>query len=267
MKTKLIILGCGNSLGTPRIDGHWGLCDKNNSKNYRTRCSAAIIRGSNIILIDTSPEIKFQLIRNKIKSVSSVVYTHEHSDQTSGIFELRPFAFKKMKNNKIKYWGKSKPINVYGNSRTINLIKKRYDYCFKKIDVYPPIVKSHSIKKNFSLGKENEKVKFKTFQAKHGNVYVTGYVFEKTAYLSDCSDLSIVKEKSLKNLNYLVIDCLNLSGAFAHFGLNDCLFINNALKPKKMILTNIHYNMDYKKFSSALPSNVTIAYDGLKLSL
>ena len=103
MKTKLIILGCGNSMGTPRIDGYWGDCDKKNKKNYRTRCSAIIVRGSNSILIDTSPDIRKQLLDNKISAITSVVYTHEHSDQTNGLFELRPFAFEKKKGKIIIY--------------------------------------------------------------------------------------------------------------------------------------------------------------------
>ena len=147
MKTKFIILGCGNSLGTPRIDGYWGKCNKKNSKNIRTRCSAAIIRGDNCILIDTSPDIRNQMLSNKIKNVSSVIYTHEHSDQTNGLFELRPFAFKKNNNPKINFWSKGVPLNIYGNTKTINLLKKRFNYCFKKLDIYPPIVKGNYVKK------------------------------------------------------------------------------------------------------------------------
>ena len=88
MRAKLIILGSGNSMGVPIIDGSWGNCNK---KNIRTRCAAIILKGNNSILIDTSPDIKNQLITNKIKNLSSVIYTHEHADQTSGLFELRPF--------------------------------------------------------------------------------------------------------------------------------------------------------------------------------
>jgi len=94
MKKKLIILGCGSSVGTPRIDGFWGKCKRNNRKNLRTRCSAIIIKGSNKVLIDSSPDIKKQFLSNKIYNVSSVVFTHEHADQTNGLFELRPFFWK-----------------------------------------------------------------------------------------------------------------------------------------------------------------------------
>ena len=97
MKKKLIILGCGSSVGVPRIDGFWGGCDKKNKKNLRTRCSALIIKGSNNVLIDTSPDLKSQLLKNKIKNISSVIYTHQHADQVNGIFELRPFFWKNKK--------------------------------------------------------------------------------------------------------------------------------------------------------------------------
>ena len=97
MKSKLIILGCGSSVGVPRIDGQWGRCDKNNKKIIRTRCSAIIIKGSNSILIDTSPDLRTQLLSNKIKNISSVILTHEHADQTNGLFELRPFFWKHKK--------------------------------------------------------------------------------------------------------------------------------------------------------------------------
>ena len=88
MKSKLIILGSGSSIGVPRIDGDWGKCDRKNKKNIRSRCSAIIIKGSNHILIDTSPDIKSQLLQNKVKDITSVIYTHEHADQTNGLFEL-----------------------------------------------------------------------------------------------------------------------------------------------------------------------------------
>ena len=125
MKSKLIILGCGSSVGVPRVDGFWGKCDRSNLKNIRTRCSAIIIKGFNLILIDTSPDIRKQLLTHKIKKISSVIFTHEHADQTNGLFELRPF-----------YWKYKKRINIYGNFKTINYLKKSQDYLFKGIDNY-----------------------------------------------------------------------------------------------------------------------------------
>ena len=256
MKAKLLILGCGSSIGVPRIDGIWGNCKRNNKKNIRSRSSAIIIKGTNSVLIDTSPDLRYQLLSNRIKNISSVIFTHEHADQTNGLFELRPF-----------FWKYKKRVNIYGNSHTIKLINKRHDYLFKKIDSYPPIVKSNIIRSKFSLGKLREKIIFKTIKVRHGNTNSLAYIFENTAYISDTNDLSIVNIKELKNLKYLIIDCLKFKKHPTHFNLRESLYVHQKLKPKKTILTNLHYDLDYNFLLKKLPRDVIPAYDGLKISL
>ena len=257
MKTKLIILGCGSSIGVPRIDGHWGNCNKNEKKNIRTRCSAIIIKGSNSILIDTSPDIRTQLLANKIKHISSVIFTHEHADQTNGLFELRPF-----------FWKKREKINVYGKLSTIKHLFKSQNYLFKKTSSYVPIVKSNIIKgKNFSLGKSSEKIYFNVISLKHGKISSLSYIFEGTAYISDCNDLSIIQKSKLKNLKYLIIDCLRFDKHPSHFNLDESIYVHNKLKPKKTILTNLHHDLDYNYLIKHLPKNMSPAYDGLKIKL
>jgi len=256
MKAKLLILGCGSSIGVPRIDGVWGSCKKNNKKNIRSRSSAIIIKGSNSVLIDTSADLRHQLLANKIKNISSVIFTHEHADQTNGMFELRPF-----------FWKYKKKINIYGDSHTLKLISKRHDYLFKKINGYPPILKSNIIKSKFSLGKLSEKIFFKTIKVRHGNTNSLAYIFENTAYISDTNDLSIVNIKELKNLKYLIIDCLKFKKHPSHFNLRESLYVHQKLKPKKTILTNLHYDLDYNFLLKNLPRDVIPAFDGLKISL
>jgi phosphoribosyl 1,2-cyclic phosphate phosphodiesterase len=255
MKSKLIILGCGSSVGVPRIDGFWGNCKKKR-KNYRTRCSAIIIRGSNSILIDTSPDIRKQFLENKIKNISSVLITHKHADQTHGLFELRPF-----------FWKYNKKIDVYSNQTTINYLKKTQGYLFNKSIDYKPFLNGKIAKPNFSLGESNNKIKFKSFLVKHGMIKCLGYLFNKTAYISDCNDLSIVNLNILRNLNYLILDCLKIDKHPTHFNLDQALYVSNQLKPKKTILTNLHYDLDYDFLISKLPKNVLPAYDGLKINL
>jgi len=256
MRKKLVILGCGSSVGVPRIDGYWGNCNKNKKKNIRSRCSAMIIKGSNHILIDTSPDLKSQLLSNNISDVTSVLFSHEHADQTNGLFELRPF-----------FWKYKKKINVFGNLKTIKYLKKKQDYLFKKIVDYPAIVKSNLVKSEFFLGKYKEKVNFKTFEVKHGKTWSVAYIFEKTAYISDSNDLSVINNKLLKNLNNLILDCLKYKKHPTHFNLQEALFIKKKLNPKKMFLTNLHHDIDYYKLSKKLPKNVFLTYDGLEISL
>ena len=189
--------------------------------------------------------------------MSSVLYTHEHADQTNGLFELRPFL-----------WKNKKAINVYGNKKTISLLKKRFDYCFKQASkMYPAIVKANIVKNKFSLGNSREKIYFRTITVIHGYVKCVGYIFNKTAYLSDCNDYNLVKFKELKNLNYLIIDCLKFKRNLAHFSLNDCINVHRQLKPKKTILTNLHYDLDYDFLKRRLPKNILPAYDGLEIIL
>ena len=256
MKAQLTILGCGSSEGVPRIDGFWGNCKKNNKKNIRTRCSAIIIKGKNSILIDTSADLKYQLLSNKIKNISSVILTHEHADQTNGLFELRPF-----------FWKHKKRINIYGDAHTMRLINNRHDYLFKKVSSYPPIVKSNIIKSKFSLGKSKEKVFIKAIKVRHGKTNSLAYIFERTAYISDTNDLSIIKMDQFKKLKYLIIDCLQFKKHRSHFNLKESLLVHKYLKPKKTILTNLKHELDYYHLLRILPRDVVPAYDGLKITL
>jgi len=255
MRSKLIILGSGSSIGVPRIDGYWGRCKKI-EKNIRTRSSAIIIRGGNYVLIDASPDIKKQFISNKIKNISSVLITHKHADQTLGLFELRPF-----------FWKYKKTINIYSDPITIKYLKKTQNYLFNGSGGYPPILKSNYVRNSFSLGKSSNKINFKSILVQHGKIKSLGYIFNKTAYISDCNDLSLVNYKILKNLNYLILDCLKFDRHPSHFNLDEVLYIRNKLKPKKTILTNLHYDLDYNYLVKNLPKNMFPAYDGLAINL
>ena len=163
MKTFLTVLGCGSSMGVPRADGYWGSCDRNNKKNFRTRCSSLITKGNNNILIDTSPDLRIQLLKNNVKNISSVLYTHQHADQTHGINDLRIF-----------YLKNKKKINIFADRITLNYLKKNFSYYFKNKLGYPPILTGNLIKKNFFLGKKNESVKIKEIKVKHGIINSIG---------------------------------------------------------------------------------------------
>jgi len=142
------------------------------------------------------------------------------------LFELRPF-----------FWKNGKKINIYGDLKTINLLKKRFDFCFKTGGDYPPIVKANIIKKSFSLGQSNEKIYFNALKVKHGPINSLVYIF------------------------------LKIKKNYAHFNLKESLHVHKYLKPKKTILTNLHYDLDYDYLLKKLPYNVIPAYDGLKLNL
>tara|TARA_B100000029_G_scaffold467228_1_gene503336 strand:- start:555 stop:1322 length:768 start_codon:yes stop_codon:yes gene_type:complete len=252
--TKIIILGCGSSLGSPWITNYWGKCDKKNSRNIRTRCSAFIQKNDLSILIDTSPDIKKQILDNKIKEIDYVLYTHEHSDQTNGIFELKPFV-----------WKKKERINIYADKSTLKSLIKKYDYCFFEKKGYGPILKGNLVKKRFILKKNKNKINFTSFPVNHGPIKSTAYVFDKIAYISDCNGIEKRDFKKLLNLQYLIIDCLRIKNHPTHFNLEQAIQLNNMINPKNTILTNLHTDLDYNFLKRNLPKNIIPAYDGMVL--
>ncbi len=254
MKNRFTILGCGSSLGSPWITNYTGNL-KMNSKNQRTRCCAHIQKGNLSVLIDTSPDIKYQFLKNKITKLDSIIYTHEHADQTAGIFEMRPF-----------YWKNKSKIPIYGSSRTIKALKKSYKFCFIEKQGYKPIMKANIIKKNFLIKKNGSKLSIKAFDVDHGMIKATGYVMEKIGYISDCHNVPLKNLKYLKNLDYLILDCLKIDKHPSHFNLDSALNLINLTKPKKSILTNLHTDLDYYKLKDLLPNNVFPAYDGLSFN-
>jgi phosphoribosyl 1,2-cyclic phosphate phosphodiesterase len=207
------------------------------------------------VLIDTSPDIKYQFLRNKINSLDAIIYTHEHADQTSGIFEMRPF-----------FWKNKKKIPVYGSPRTIHELKKKYTYCFKPKDGYRPIMKSNIIKKNFTIKKEKNIFNIESFDVTHGMINSTGYIIDKIAYISDCSNISHKSINNLLNLDYFIIDCLRKNKHPSHFNYDEAIDLIKKIKPKKSILTNLHVDLDYFKLKKKLPNNIIPAYDGLSFN-
>jgi phosphoribosyl 1,2-cyclic phosphate phosphodiesterase len=254
LKNKFTILGCGSSLGSPWITNYSGKLKKN-SKNIRTRCCAHIQKGDLSVLIDSSPDIKNQFLKNRITSLDAIIYTHEHADQTTGIFEMRPF-----------YWKNKKKIPVYASLRTIKELKEKYTFCFKQRHGYKPIMKANVIKKTFQISNKNQIIKIEPFEVIHGMIKATGYLFEKIAYISDCSGISNKAKKKLMNLDFLIIDCLRKDKHPSHFNYSDAINFIKSVKPKKAILTNLHVDLDYFDLKKKLPNNIIPAYDGLSFN-
>tara|TARA_B100000212_G_scaffold303048_1_gene249651 strand:- start:67 stop:837 length:771 start_codon:yes stop_codon:yes gene_type:complete len=255
---KFIILGCGSSMGVPRPDGYFGNCNPNDKKNYRTRCCALIKTKDETILIDTSPDLRQQLIDNKINQIDKVFYSHMHADQTHGINDLRVFYIKK-----------KLPINVYADMDTKKYLMKTFGYCFKdNSKEYPAILKLNSINQKLSIkdGKKNRNVI--PIKVKHGKVNSICYIIDKKlAYISDVSKINEKDYKYFQNLNYLIIDCLWYRYHPSHLNLESSLELIRKFKPKKSILTNLHLDLDYQKLKRRLPKNVVPAYDGLSVNL
>ena len=257
MSLKFILLGCGSSMGVPRPDGYWGKCNPKESRNYRTRCSALISANNLNILIDTSPDLRFQLIKQKIKNIHSILYSHPHADQTHGINDLRVF-----------YLKNKKKIDVYTNKATKKYLQNNFSYCFKKQYNYPPTLKLNLINKNLTFSDKNKKIHIKCVPVTHGSIKSLSFIINNNcAYAPDVNKINYMDLKHFKNLKYFIVDCFRIKKHPTHYNLNEVLNLIKIIKPKKTILTNLHTDLDYNYLLKILPNNVIPAHDGLTLNL
>jgi phosphoribosyl 1,2-cyclic phosphate phosphodiesterase len=253
MSIKFTILGCGSSMGVPRADGYWGNCDSGNKKNYRTRCSALISTKGMKILFDTSPDLRSQLIREKVKFIDKIFYSHPHADQTHGINDLRIF-----------YLKQKKKIEVYTNFFTKKYLKKNFSYCFNNKDNYPAILKFKKLNKTNIFSNQGKKITIRSIEVKHGLINCLAFIINKRcAYASDVNRIHKNDYKYFYNLKYFIVDCLRFSPHSSHFHLDQVLKLVEKINPKKTILTNLHSDLDYNYLLKILPKNVKPAYDGL----
>ena len=264
MTLTLTVLGCGSSAGVPRPALGWGACDPSNPKNRRRRCSLLVERqsgnGITRIVIDTSPDLREQLIDATVDHIDAVFLTHEHADQTHGIDDLRSVVMHQRRR-----------IPVYLNRLTADHILLRFSYCFVTPpgSEYPPILENHAIEAGESRTIEGKggAVTLSAFIMQHGNIPALGYRIGDAAYTPDLHDIPEQSWPALENLDLWIIDGLRYTGHPSHFSVNDALSWIDRFKPKRAVITNMHSDLDYEVLRQSLPAGVIPAYDGMRLTL
>ena len=262
MSLSFRILGCGSSGGVPRLDGNWGDCDPNNPKNRRTRCSLLVQQkaeqGVTSILVDTSPDMRAQLIDAGVTWLDAIFYTHDHADQTHGIDDVRAMVY-----------AKRKRIEVYMDAATSKTLTNRFGYCFAQDEgsLYPAILHDNRIStpyQEITVTGEGGTIAAMPFRQIHGTIDSLGFRFGNTAYSSDISELPEESYAMLEGLDCWIIDALRRDPHPTHFHLDKALAEIERFKPKQAILTNLHIDMDYRQLCNELPKNVIPAFDGLE---
>ncbi len=258
------ILGCGSSGGVPRPALGWGDCDPNNPKNRRRRCSILVERegpkGKTTVLVDTSPDMREQLLDANVSKLDGVLYTHEHADHTHGIDDLRPlFIFHRRR------------IDVYLDEPTSRALHARFGYCFMTPpgSAYPPIVNEHRIVpgKSVTVDGDGGPVTALPVLLEHGDIPALGFRFGNIAYSADLNDMSDEAAAALTGLDLWIVDALRHEPHPSHFSLSDALAWIERLKPKRAVLTNMHVDLDYAVLRESLPSHIEPAFDGMKLAV
>jgi phosphoribosyl 1,2-cyclic phosphate phosphodiesterase len=251
---KLTILGCGSSSGVPRIGGDWGSCDPKDPKNARRRGSALVEDAGTRVLIDTSPDLRAQLLDAEVATVDGVVWTHEHADQTHGIDDLRSLALNARRR-----------VDCYGTLETLNILRRRFTYCFDHVSNtgYPPILNAHTIDGPFRIGA----LEIVPFAQSHGDIESLGLRCGPIGYSNDVVGLSDAAFAALAGVKVWVVDALRYEPHPSHAHLELTLSWIARLKPERAILTNMHNQFDYATLKRELPPGVEPGYDGMVIEV
>ena len=264
MTLRFTILGCGSSGGVPRPALGWGDCDPANPKNRRRRTSLLVERlgpgGVTRVLVDTSPDLREQLLDAGANSLDGVFYSHEHADHTHGIDDLRVF-----------FISQRRLVDVYLDADTAKSVRTRFEYCFESPpgSDYPPIVREHRFAAGQPIaveGKGGPIAGLPILQA-HGDTPSFGFRFGRVAYSCDLSGLPPASAAALAGLDVCILDALRYRPHPSHFSVADALGWIERLKPGRAILTNLHADLDYEKLRRELPPGVEPAFDGMTVEI
>jgi len=253
---ELIFLGTGTSQGVPLIACDCNVCTSQDSKDKRLRSSVLVRTSQTTLVVDTGPDFRQQMLRENVKILDAVLFTHEHKDHIAGLDDVRAYNFIL-----------KKKMPVYATERVIKALQREFYYIFND-EKYPgiPEIDIHLIDNQAFYIQD---IHIQPVELLHYKLPVLGFIFnQRLAYITDANYISPPEKNKLKNLDVLIINALRREKHISHFTLQEALDIIQELQPKKAYLTHISHQLGtYKEVSKELPQNVFLAYDGLKITL
>jgi phosphoribosyl 1,2-cyclic phosphate phosphodiesterase len=264
MTVRFTILGSGSSGGVPRPALGWGACDPANPRNRRRRTSLLVERHNGVgvtrVLIDTSPDLREQLLEAKVDSLDGVFFTHEHADHTHGIDDLRALFIRRRRR-----------VDVYLDEPTSKAMRARFGYCFEAPpgSEYPPIVREHRLEPGRAVVIDGEggPIPALPILQEHGDIPSLGFRFGALAYSCDLSGMPDASAAALSGTEVWIVDALRYNPHPSHFSVDDALTWIGRIKPARAILTNLHSDLDYDELKTKLPPHVEPAFDGLTIAM
>jgi phosphoribosyl 1,2-cyclic phosphate phosphodiesterase len=265
MSLEITILGCGSSGGVPRPALGWGACDPTNPKNRRRRCSILVERkgldgGKTSVLVDTSPDLREQLLDANVTALDGVLFTHEHADHTHGIDDLRPL-----------FIHRRKRLDLYLDEPTSRALHARFGYCFMTPpgSEYPPIANEYRLVPGQPVTIEGAggSIAALPILLDHGDIPALGFRFGNVAYSADLSGIPEPSQQALAGLDLWIVDALRHTPHPSHFSLSETLAWIQRLGVRRAVLTNMHVDLDYATLQAALPPHVQPAFDGMRISI
>jgi phosphoribosyl 1,2-cyclic phosphate phosphodiesterase len=257
MEATLTFLGTGTSMGVPTLGCDCAVCTSPDPHNRRTRPSIRLAYSGRTVLIDTGPDFHAQALREGIRRVDAVFYTHGHADHVMGFDDLRPLSFH----------GKN-DLPVYADDETADNIERIFEYNFRKENRYPTSarVQIHRLDRTPGAGIELFGACFQRIPVTHGRQEITGYRFGSAAYLTDMSDIPEVSIPLLQDLDVLIVDALRHDPHPSHSHLENSVAIVERLKPHRAFFTHMGHDLDHNATNANLPPHMRLAYDGQQIS-
>jgi phosphoribosyl 1,2-cyclic phosphate phosphodiesterase len=253
---KLTILGCGTSFGVPRIGGDWGDCDPNERRNRRRRASILIEHDGTRILVDTSPDLREQLIDAGVDRLDAILWTHDHADHCHGIDDLRQI-----------YHVRGSPLPGYARPATIEMLSRRFAYVLEGKGGYPAIVAAQALPDTLEIGP----IRLRVVDQPHGTITSAGIRFEaggrSISYSTDFNLLTDEMRALFKGSDIWIVDTLRRRPHPTHVHLAQALEWIAEIGPKRAILTHMDNSMDYRSLLAELPAGVEPGFDGLEAEL
>ncbi len=249
---KITMLGTGTSHGVPMIACSCTVCRSTDPRDKRTRPSIAISFDGHTILVDTSPELRLQLVAAGIKHIDAVLYTHTHADHIHGIDDLRRFS-EEMPDG----------VPVYGTANTLADIRVRFPYIFAhhgQVGGGIPSLDLHTIDGPFTVAGQE----FIPIPVLHGELPVLGFRVGNFAYVTDCSHIPPTSRTALADLDVLVLDALRRQPHPTHFSLDQAIAMAQELQTRRTYLTHLTHDISHRDISAILPPGINLAYDGLE---
>ena len=255
------MLGSGTSSGVPRLGGpdgrgDWGSCDPAEPRNRRRRVSLLIEAADTVVLIDTGPDMREQLLDAGVSRLDAVLYTHDHADHAHGIDDLRQL-----------FHNQHRAIDCYADPSTWTVLARRFDYVFEGRGGYPATCTAHDLPPVLSIGP----LHIRHFQQPHGSIESLGFRIEgegaSVAYSTDIKDLRSDALSSLEHLDLWVVDALRRAPHPSHSHLDQTLGWIAHVRPRRAVLTHMDNTMDYRPLAAELPAGVEPGYDGLVIDL
>jgi Metal-dependent hydrolases of the beta-lactamase superfamily I len=252
-------------LGGPDGAGDWGACDPRNPKNRRLRCSVLVERhspdGITRVLVDTSPDLREQLLAVRVSAVDAVLLTHDHADQLHGLDDLRQLAH-----------SMRRKVDVFADAGCARTVETRFGYCFHTPDgsQYPPIANLHIIAEPFvpfEIHGAGGPLAVLPFAQQHGSIRSLGFRFGALAYSPDVNALPETAFEALNGVDTWVVDALRHKPHPTHANVAQALEWITRIKPRRAILTNLHQDLDYDVLKSSLPDGIEPAFDGMRVAV